>query len=112
MKINRTQFDTWIQALRSGEFKQGRGQLEGAEGFCCMGTACKVLVPEYQTLDGMLVGGFPRRGRGAPKWLTEISKDFALKKLSYLEELNDNAGATFDEIADLLEAVYIHQVLD
>jgi hypothetical protein len=29
--------DAWIDALRSGDYKQASGRLETPEGFCCMG---------------------------------------------------------------------------
>lgn len=32
----------WIEALRSGEFKQCKGMLSDRRGFCCLGVACKV----------------------------------------------------------------------
>lgn len=30
----------WLDALESGEFKQGRGWLKGPSGYCCLGVAC------------------------------------------------------------------------
>ncbi len=31
-----------INALRSGEYPQGHGQLRSPEGFCCQGVACDI----------------------------------------------------------------------
>jgi hypothetical protein len=33
----------WVEALHSGKYKQGRGQLEDEHGgLCCLGLACKL----------------------------------------------------------------------
>lgn len=32
----------WIEALRSGEYKQGRNQLRTGDSFCCLGVACDI----------------------------------------------------------------------
>lgn len=39
----------WVQALRSGEYRQGRGKLtrveeDGSESFCCLGVLCDVAI--------------------------------------------------------------------
>lgn len=33
----------WVDALRSGEYKQGKGILNGERGFCCLGVLCEVM---------------------------------------------------------------------
>ena len=33
----------WIEALRSGNYKQAEGQLRDNDGFCCIGVACDLL---------------------------------------------------------------------
>lgn len=39
----------WIEALESGEYKQGKKQLGDAKtGFCCLGVGCMVLGTAYQ----------------------------------------------------------------
>lgn len=30
----------WVEALRSGEYKQGRGQLRFGNEYCCLGVLC------------------------------------------------------------------------
>lgn len=32
----------WIDALRSGKYKQGRGTLKDGDSFCCLGVLCDV----------------------------------------------------------------------
>lgn len=117
--------EKWTKALRSGEFNQGKDALQTSEGFCCLGVACKVFIPEGdQHLNisgekfGMLVGGTPGgySQPNAPAWLRDIGNDFSDRTARQLTVLNDgNDGEnryTFDEIADLLEAVYVLKVLE
>jgi hypothetical protein len=46
--MNRRIRDMWVAALRSGEFKQGRGWLRQADpkdtpdSFCCLGVLCEI----------------------------------------------------------------------
>lgn len=108
-------------------------------GYCCLGVACKEVGSISDSeLDGV---GLPNELAGyktgnKDKWFREINKDFELKlssavtdkayftfiesdihgntegRLVRLDELNDDYGLTFDEIADCLEAVYVHRVLE
>ena len=32
----------WVEALRSGEYKQGTGRLRSGDEYCCLGVACDV----------------------------------------------------------------------
>ncbi len=126
--INKKQFEKWIHALRSGEYKQDTSCLEGGLGFCCLGVACKVLIPEKkQTLrasyiegKSYLAGSMPEDQASAPAWLKKIDKNFSevMRKnpftlndsiqTSYLTALNDRYRLSFDEIADVLELMVIH----
>ena len=36
----------WIQALRSGNYKQAKGSLRVDDGFCCLGVLCDVYQKE------------------------------------------------------------------
>lgn len=33
----------WIEALRSGVYKQTKSALKNAEGYCCLGVLCEVM---------------------------------------------------------------------
>lgn len=35
--------NTWIPALRSGEYKQVKGALHTTDGYCCLGVACTLI---------------------------------------------------------------------
>lgn len=34
----------WVKALRSGDYKQGRGRLRDGKFFCCLGVACDLAI--------------------------------------------------------------------
>jgi hypothetical protein len=118
--VPQEEFTKWIQALRSGEYKQTTGQLNNNEGFCCLGVACKVLIPQDKLepvrpgsgyTPGFIEGRVPAYHPNAPAWLRFINLDSGSWLGFNLAYLNDCEHLTFDEIADLLEAVYIEKVL-
>jgi hypothetical protein len=45
------QWERWINALESGEFKQTTFALRDETGFCCLGVACNLVDPEGWTFD-------------------------------------------------------------
>lgn len=104
----------WVAALRSGKYEQGVARLQSDTGFCCLGVACKELIakPNLDS-DGKLVGHYLNRQDDAPKWLVKLVRDFSDKfELTDLPLLNDSRSHNFDEIADLLELIYIHKALE
>lgn len=127
----KSQISKWTKVLRSGNYSQAKNALQNDNGFCCLGVACKVFISEkkiikYTDFTDTMRGEDPRDQYNSPKWLKNINRDFRDKTTMLLSQLND-AGITsdnetvfeninippftFDEIADLLEAVYIHEVL-
>lgn len=40
----------WVDALRSGNFKQGAGYLEHDGKHCCLGVLCEIQDPEWKGL--------------------------------------------------------------
>jgi hypothetical protein len=107
----------WVAALRSGEYKQGKGYLKYVEGgktlYCCLGVLCELTGPgvvekrEY---------GEPILDRICTKWneqsclLPESVKnaaglysDCGSFDGGVLMNLNDS-GIPFNEIADLIES--------
>lgn len=111
-KPSKKDIKIWSKALRSGKYKQAMDNLQNEHGFCCLGVACKVFVPEYtKTANGWLLGGIPKITGGAPMWLSDVDYHFRAITGFGLTMLNDGLDFTFDEIADILEAVYIHEVL-
>lgn len=131
----KAQIEKWCAALRSGKYKQTRGRLQDEDGHCCLGVACEVFIPRTKrvmvddcdmfggsTDEPYLYGAEPTEQNAAPEWLRDVNEHFADQfvdwhaseeaALFYLNDgYNGNPRYTFDEIADLLEAVYIHEVL-
>ena len=113
----------WVTALRSGEYKQGRGTLHSIEPdgsgmpdtYCCLGVLCELAVkagvippsvPQgsrsaYDGMTGILSAsvqswaGFTV-GRGDPY----VTEEGTAVRLSYV---NDGELASFETIARLIE---------
>jgi len=114
-KANR---DKWIAALRSGEFEQAKEVLftepdtDGKQSYCCLGVACVLAIregreegfPAYETA-GDWDQELPDSIR---KWLGLSSRSgFLLDEVEgqeHLIGLNDHAGYTFAQIADVIES--------
>lgn len=118
MKPTKKDIKKWCKALRSGEYKQGYGHLQTSSGYCCLGVACDVFIPKHkkEIYNGILRGDFPESQKSSPKWLKTINENFESIAETRLSILNDSSyngldTFTFDEIADLLELVYIHEAL-
>lgn len=126
-KININEFYKWIEALRSGKYKQTTGKLQDGVGYCCLGVACKVLIFEdLQRKDYLdrLVDTEPQFQVYAPEWLKQINEDVIARQkeesarsedtifAASLIHLNDERGFTFDTIADVLELIYVHGILE
>jgi hypothetical protein len=108
--------DKWLSALRSGEYKQGKGQLctydniDGSPRYCCLGVLEHVVdgkVEEYgDTMDSSL--SHPSIG-----WLYTndiVFKDEYPMMNPWLPSLNtsaananDSGKYTFNQIADAIE---------
>ena len=108
----------WIDALRSGEYKQAQGILRNMyQGFCCLGVLCDLhakdtgenwhpagpyleyrqcktsLPPEVFHWAGM---------KESTAYSTETGEGVSNKRLQNLVKMND-AGIDFTEIADYIE---------
>ena len=117
----------WLEALRSGEYEQGRGHLQRKGTWCCMGVACDVARKNGVHLDVSPViheCGLPDCERqGDEDWVTydgepglppDAVNEWAGVSLQHVAlntplgaktfvTLNDQIGYTFDQIADLIE---------
>lgn len=90
--------EKWIQALRSGDYKQGRKQLSQFDSYCCLGVACDLAIKEEIILSFSGSEGHLRSYPKVQEWigLGSPGTNYALAAL------NDD-GFSFDQIADLLE---------
>jgi hypothetical protein len=96
----------WVEALRSGEYEQGRDDLRTEDGsYCCLGVLCDLHSKESGQLwqDAIYRTGFSYLDSSTYSPY-EVNQWAGLKAKESLKlaEMND-AGAPFDEIADYIE---------
>lgn len=85
----------WIEALRSGKYKQGKGRLKAADGaLCCLGVLSELSGIPYAGEEGLL----PTEIVG---WAGLSERNPFAGQCSLAAE-NDR-GTAFPEIADLIE---------
>lgn len=116
----------WVAALRSGDYKQTKAvlaeQLNGDYGYCCLGVACELYAKEHpkfkvveieesdtthkRNIKKYDVDGITSLPNKVRKWLnlsdtngTYYPEDSDSSSLAF----DNDQGATFDEIADLIE---------
>ena len=93
----------WIEALRSGNYQQGRGMLKGPLGYCCLGVLCEIsgmgtwFDSYYYEIED------ERSGAVLPVKLRE-KIGLSAEQQTNLIGMNDS-GDTFLEIADWIEAL-------
>lgn len=122
----------WIEALRSGKYKQTAGCLHDSHGHCCLGVACEAYLkehPEGLSVESRQTGDFENNTRYAydtreadlpevvMEWLglrssfgnfqdaVRLVVDGSPITMNDLSDLNDSDDPkyTFDDIANLLE---------
>ncbi len=113
---NTKNIEKWVEALRSGKYNQCQGGLQDSNGYCCLGVACDVFIPKkkqitYTTPSGVttMAGGFPTDQENAPLWLKNINDKVDKVLGQGLSDLNDSEDMSFDEIADMIELIFIHK---
>lgn len=104
--------DLWVQALRSGEYRQTKNYLSTDDGYCCLGVLCEVAIADGLEIDCQDYGTVFYDGEDAilPQSVQEWadlgqanpSIDWEADDVCSLAELNDHGG-TFDEIALVIE---------
>lgn len=95
----------WVEALRSGKYEQATKRLRQGNRFCCLGVACDLYATEHdkQWDRTYFDGEYAVLPQSVQKWLglkTDIGG--CTSEWRCLSDENDH-GATFDEIADLIE---------
>ena len=116
----------WVEALRSGKYKQTSGSLHDDNGFCCLGVACEISGLGEWERDAIFGNQTDYRYMGktgslpAPvaAWLGLTSKSPTWDEGKWSEsgnitdDMDDNLavrndeGVTFAEIADIIERVW------
>lgn len=97
----------WIEALRSGTYRQGRGKLRSIDDeFCCLGVLCDLVAPKSWALDDDAYAMHGERG-ALRQSITELTGGLGGAQESILIEMNDGGRdqprRSFSEIADYIE---------
>ena len=101
----------WVNALRSGDYQQGRNYLRTDNGFCCLGVLCDLYGKEnnveWKLEDGGRNYEFKYHTAVLPLPVVEWAgfggyNPYIYSRSLTLGELNDG-GSTFNEIADVIE---------
>lgn len=120
-KLDKEVKQKWCDALRSGEYEQGKTFLkvkykgEYKYRYCCLGVLCEILedrldlsVSKVNMEEGMSIL-FNENNTGLPKKVQEFT---GLSKYGNIDEeddedslasYNDSGEYTFDQIADIIE---------
>lgn len=104
----------WLEALRSGKYKQGRNLLRNGDKYCCLGVLCDIDGAEWKLLRPGLETTYTASGRDAFEG-NSCGKETALLSTERMLKIgirgeitnecikmNDD-GNSFAEIADWLE---------
>lgn len=115
----------WVEALRSGEYPQGKGYLNRNGQYCCLGVLCELAVQDEVVEPGVISDVYASQGffyddeqwhlpQSVAKWAGMPHKKYDWdSERGYYEanprvgddtvaELNDK-GVKFEEIADRIE---------
>jgi hypothetical protein len=96
----------WVEALRSGKYKQGKHQLTDGDTFCCLGVLTDLYIKENGYAWGSdYVGSWPKDGCLSYKVSCGVGLDEYDPgvKGRGLSSWNDDIGYDFNQIADLIE---------
>jgi hypothetical protein len=104
-----------VEALRSGDYNQGKHALRKNGDFCCLGVACDIYNPSLWSnlgfqrevaYDGVFTKALPLYVRDHYGWLScqgTLSFEDRFRNQLSLMGLND-AEFSFDQIADVIAA--------
>lgn len=92
----------WVEALRSGKYRQTQQALREKNAYCCLGVACDISGFGVWDDDRFL----HEEGNNTGYLPTGLRERMGLEQLqeSSLITMNDDEGKTFAEIADYIEA--------
>jgi hypothetical protein len=98
-KMNQELKNKWIEALRSGKYKQGRNYLRMGDSFCCLGVLCDVDDPSKWRANHFV------SARMYGDNLSCLPDYFPLspRARASLMRMNDVQNKSFEEIADWIE---------
>lgn len=110
----------WMEALRSGKYKQTRYKMQDSEGYCCLGVLCDVVDPDGWKASPFAGLAFLHNGNE----VYPPAEVQAKAKLNYgelygeipdsrwLAKLNDNFQLSFEEIAEAIHLITLADMED
>lgn len=115
--MNKEYKQPWIDALRSGNFKQGRNKLESQGKYCCLGVLCEVMqIPKIEKDEEALVSVGVKKAKPYSEYEYEGDKfkeyfpeglrnkvSLSCEDMDYLVEMNDESKCSFEHIAEYIE---------
>jgi len=107
----------WVDALRSGEYKQGKSYLRSSDSYCCLGVLADVIIKEtdqyYWRRDSTisklvevysLINKMDEAVVGSGKFYSAFYDEYLYSlEQDNLIKLNDGENLSFNEIADYIE---------
>lgn len=116
---NKENIQKWVDALRSGEYEQGVGDLNRNGQFCCLDVACEVAIANGLNVERAVAPqgsvAYNDNRQFLPDevvgWLGISSYNPVLDEdeMSTATYYNDVVGSSFSAIADLIEAKYLNE---
>lgn len=111
--------ERWVEALRSGKYKQGKHALRSGDKFCCLGVLCNLHAEDHPKIaakeddpteylgDSSLLANPVRQWAGMLTEDGSLDESIRICQLSFgsLAQANDN-GVAFTQIADWIEENY------
>lgn len=105
----------WINALRSGDYHKGRGSLKHEEKYCCLGVLDDIF-PSMCLKGGSssFLSNYKKIGlTSSHGWIP--GTDISLAVLNDARYYNDEGQdvldpLNFNEIADVIQAIYVEEV--
>ena len=92
----------WLDALRSGKYKQTRDCLKNNDGYCCLGVLCYVV--GLKPVDLNFGNGFIfPNGQHRSSTISHNFEDIPSNIEDDLIDMNDHKGNNFNQIADYIE---------
>ncbi len=99
--MNKELKDKWINALRSGNYKQGLGRLKYNGEYCCLGVLCEISGRvEFDKTAGNVRYANYDCNSVPTEFLESLGLEY--KYITRLWRMNDFDKLTFDQIADYL----------
>lgn len=93
----------WIEALRSGEYRQGTHCLRSIENkYCCLGVACDLFYGTNKWIENKEEYLYEINNQKIFSYNLNQYIELSDKEMDDLMQLNDG-GKTFEEIADYIE---------